>query len=444
MNLEHLDLYAHLISTLRPLAGLAKLRRLWLAGNRITNIRPLTNLPLAALDLGGNPINDFAPLAELTGLTRLDFWGNGLDNSDLDLLTGLTQLTQLDLRNNQISDIASLTQLVKLKKLQLEGNPITDTSALLNLTSQNPDLEIDIEIGEGPPSQPDTEIEGEVPDLVVESVRVNKTTVDPGDVFRLDAVIKNQGKATSGAAKVHFYRSPDETITTDDTKVQTSDMPSLAADRTKNRWARLTAPKTAGVHYYGVCIDNVENEGNTQNNCSTAIKITVETSVAEPSVVVDGAVVFPDANLAKKVREALNLPAGAAIPKAKLSTLPFLHASWSRDAAVENKIKDITGLEHATQLTNLSLWGHEIRDITPLRNLTALTRLTLFGSPVSDITPLQNLTALTDLTIGDKIVDITPLQNLTALTRLVLIGQIHDITPSTKSDRSNAPKSLAA
>ena len=285
LNLEHLDLYAHLISDLRPLAGLVKLRSLWLAGNKIANIRSLTNLPLEELDLGGNPINDFAPLAELTSLTRLAFWGNGLGNSDLSIITGLTQLTQLDLRGNKISDISSLRKLVNLKKLQLEGNPITDTSLLLNLTSQNPNLEIDIEIGEGPPSEPDTEVEAEVPDLFVESIRAGKTTVDPGDVFRVDAVIRNQGKAASGAAKVHFYRSVDDTITTSDTKVRTSDMPALAADRTKNRWARLTAPDTSGVYYYGVCIEGVENESDRENNCSTAVKITVGPVRAKPPVV---------------------------------------------------------------------------------------------------------------------------------------------------------------
>ena len=155
LNLEHLDLYMHLISDLRPLERLTKLRSLWLAGNKIANIRPLTNLPLEELDLGGNPITDFAPLAELTSLTRLDFWGNGLGNSNLSIITGLTQLTQLDLRNNQISDVTTLTKLVNLKKLQLKGNPISDTAPLLTLTSQNPDLDIDIEISEEPPVKPD-------------------------------------------------------------------------------------------------------------------------------------------------------------------------------------------------------------------------------------------------------------------------------------------------
>ena len=40
---------------------------------------------------------------------------------------------------------------------------------------------------------------------------------------------------------------------------------------------------------------------------------------------------FRDANLAGKVRSALNLPAGAAIPKAQLGTLTVLDASASEE-----------------------------------------------------------------------------------------------------------------
>ena len=552
LNLEHLDLYMHLISDIRPLERLAKLRSLWFAGNKISNIRPLTRLPLEELDLGGNPITDFAPLAELTSLTRLDFWGNGLGDNNLQFITGLTQLTQLDLRNNQISDISSLTKLVNLKKLQLKGNSISDTSPLLDLTSQNPNVEIDIEISDKPPSEPETEIEAEVPDLVVESIRVNKTAVDPGAVFRLDALIKNQGKTPSGDATVRFYRSADETISTEDTEVRKSDLPSVAVDTTRNKWARLTAPNTAGVYYYGVCIDGVADESDTENNCSTAVKITVGTVPVKPPVVetptttdpetgedplqadllakqvfqkhgkilrrrdvkevlpnvlttlkepdiqalltpatielvladpdllkktvptisdkfialmktdaeiktllsdaqvqtllqtptaidelakllgisvappstVGGTVVFRDANLAKKVRAALNLSAGAAIPKAKLATLTRLEASVYGG---EGYINDLTGLEHATQLKTLLLVNHRVSNITPLAGLTNLETLNLLASHnrIINIAPLKRLTKLTSLDIGadTEIADFTPLAGLTNLRWLSALGR---------------------
>ena len=559
LNLEHLDLYMHLISDIRPLEKLTKLRSVWLAGNKIANIRPFTNLPLEELDLGGNPITDFAPLAELTSLTRLDFWGNGLGDNNLHLITGLTQLTQLDLRNNQISNVTPLTKLVNLKKLQLKGNPISDTSPLLTLTDQNPDLEIDIEIGEEPPSEPDTEIEVEVPDLIVESIRANKTAVDPGDVFRLDAVIKNQGKAASGAATVRFYRSPDETITTEDTQVRRSDLPSLAVDRTKNKWARLTAPNTAGVYYYGVCIDGVADESDTENNCSTAVKMTVGTVPVKPPVVETPATTdpetgedplqadllakqvfqkhgkilrrpdvkevlpdvltalkvpdtqallnpatinlviadpdllktmvptisdkfitlmktdaeiktllsdpqvqtllqtptaidelakllgisiappptvnehwMPDANLRAAVRKALGLKPSETLTPQAMRGLTRLDVNLPEDAAVKDKIKDITGLEHATQLTWLSLYRNQVRDIRPVAGLIELRHLNLNNNDlVSDIRPVAKLTKLTTLCFNyNQVRDINPVKDLTNLWQLCLIGnQISDINP---------------
>ena len=517
-------------------------------------------------------------------------------------------MTQLDLRNNQISNITSLTKLVNLKKLQLKGNPISDTSLLLDLTSQNPNVEIDIEISDEPPSEPETEIEAEVPDLVVESVRVNKTAVDPGAVFRLDALIKNQGKTPSGDATVRFYRSADETISTEDTEVRKSDLPSVAVDTTRNKWARLTAPNTAGVYFYGVCIDGVADESDTENNCSTAVKMTVGTAPVKPPVVetpattdpetgedplqadllakevfqkhgkilrrrdvkevlpnvlttlkepdiqallnpdtinlviadpdllktmvptisdkfitlmktdaeiktllsdpqvqtllqtpaaidelsgllgisvapppaAGGAVVFRDANLAKKVREALNLPAGADIPKAKLATLAHLEAQYSGAVGTDKDIRNLTGLEHATGLKRLWINTNKSSDISPLAGLTQLEDLFLLDSPISDLRPLSGLTKLKRLNISvsrisdlrrhvdftqletlgvynsqdgntqikdpnlirdwrgikrlhlidNQISDITPLAQLTQLTWLYLdANQISDITP---------------
>ena len=80
---------------------------------------------------------------------------------------------------------------------------------------------------------------------------------------------------------------------------------------------------------------------------------------------------FPDENLAKKVCQALNLPAGAAIPKAQLATLTVLDASASEHTAAAEKISDLTGLEHAVQLTELNLSFNQITDINPIAGLTA-------------------------------------------------------------------------
>jgi len=72
----------------------------------------------------------------------------------------------------------------------------------------------------------------------------------------------------------------------------------------------------------------------------------------------------------------------------------------------------LTGLEYATNITNLNLlndlntpnvhWQADITDITPLAALTNLTRLQLIGQRVSDITPLANLKQLVDLNLANN------------------------------------------
>ena len=129
--------------------------------------------------------------------------------------------------------------------------------------------------------------------------------------------------------------------------------------------------------------------------------------------------------------------------------LDFTHA------AEEGKIKDITGLEWATEAQVLVLDGNGVSDLAPVANLTNLEQLDVSGNNLRNIPPLGNLTKLTTLLIslnpnlGDNIAgletltaldhlamssigvrDISPLQRLTNLTRLTVNGnQITDISP---------------
>ena len=139
---------------------------------------------------------------------------------------------------------------------------------------------------------------------------------------------------------------------------------------------------------------------------------------------------FRDANLAGKVRSALNLPAGAAIPIAQLETLTVLDASASEETAAAEKISDLTGLEHAVQLTELNLSFNQITDINPIAGLTQLTRLGLWFNQISDISPIAGLTNLTALGLESNVIsDISPLVELTQLTWLdISSNEVQDIS----------------
>ena len=186
---------------------------------------------------------------------------------------------------------------------------------------------------------------------------------------------------------------------------------------------------------------------------------------------------FANVNLAKAVRKELGLPTGDGIdllkiPKAELEKLIKLtiartsitnftgleHATQLKELTLQenywidditflaqltqledlnlsiNRIGDITPLAQLTKLTKLELWDNQISDITPLAQLTKLTYLSLSDNRISDITPLAQLTKLTYLSLSDnRISDITPLAQLTKLETLYLSeNQISDITPIAK------------
>ncbi len=85
----------------------------------------------------------------------------------------------------------------------------------------------------------------------------------------------------------------------------------------------------------------------------------------------------------------------------------------------ENSISDISALAGSTQLIFLNLWGNSVSDISALRDLTQLTSLILGDNSISDISALTGLTQLTELSLTiNSVSDISALTGLTQLTFL--------------------------
>jgi Leucine-rich repeat (LRR) protein len=138
---------------------------------------------------------------------------------------------------------------------------------------------------------------------------------------------------------------------------------------------------------------------------------------------------FPDPNLEAEIRAAINKPGGT-IYSADLEELTILDVESSG-------IKNIAGLEHCTNLQDLSLGCNPITDISPLSGLTNLQNLNLNDatpfrhSQITDISPLSGLTNLQSLGLAClPITDISPLSGLTNLLFLNLNQDpIADISP---------------
>ena len=138
---------------------------------------------------------------------------------------------------------------------------------------------------------------------------------------------------------------------------------------------------------------------------------------------------MPDPALRSAVREELGLPAAAPLTKDQMQRIVSLYLK-------DKGISDITGLEFATNITELDISQNPITDLRPLSNLIQLTGLHFWHFPGSSTNlDLRPLAALINLEVinfeGNGISDITPLVGLKKLRELYLtnnrIEEVHSL-----------------
>ena len=116
------------------------------------------------------------------------------------------------------------------------------------------------------------------PDLIVDSPSVSDNTLTTGQSFTLSATVRNQGTGSSASTTLRYYQSSNSTISTSDTEVGTDSVSGLSASATSDESISLTASSSAGMYYYGACVESVSGESNTDNNCSDGVSVTVSSS----------------------------------------------------------------------------------------------------------------------------------------------------------------------
>ena len=142
------------------------------------------------------------------------------------------------------------------------------------------------------------------------------------------------------------------------------------------------------------------------------------------SAVVETAVDIPDPNLRAAIETDLGKAKGDPITSSEMAALTHLEAS-------ETGIRNLTGLEGATNLIDLGVWKNSVKDLSPLAGLTNLTGLYLGINSASDLSPLAELTSLESLFLDSNgISDLSPLAGLTKLTRLAVNNNsVSDLSP---------------
>ena len=146
--------------------------------------------------------------------------------------------------------------------------------------------------------------------------------------------------------------------------------------------------------------------------------------VTQPDVIPGTHVYIPDPNLRAAIAEALGKSINAPITVEEMGGLKELDMRRS-------DIRDLTGIQFATNLSRLFLWDNQISDLSPLAGLTELRELWTDGNPLSDISPVRGLANLTHLEISsNQVSDISPVRGLTNLIHLEFNATlVSDLSP---------------
>ena len=133
---------------------------------------------------------------------------------------------------------------------------------------------------------------------------------------------------------------------------------------------------------------------------------------------------IPDPDLREAVEEALGKTAGAEINTSDATTITSLIVAGPG-------VTDLTGIQHFTNLKQLSLENTQVSDLAPLAGLSNLTALNLNGTDISDFFSLAPLTNLNRLYFGNtQITDLTLLAAFTNLSQVSLAQtDVSDLTP---------------
>lgn len=140
--------------------------------------------------------------------------------------------------------------------------------------------------------------------------------------------------------------------------------------------------------------------------------------IAWPALAQGGeGIVFSDAVLEQKVREAIGKPQGP-ITSEDAAALTSLNAEAPQGAPEDAKIKSLDGLGAFVNLELLNLSFNDIHDISELTKLPRLRGLWLDSNAIDDLSPLGALTGLENLSFEGGFRELPFLKNLTELTQL--------------------------
>jgi Leucine-rich repeat (LRR) protein len=401
-QLTTLDVSYRNIQDLNGLQFAINLEELTLEGNKISDLTPLQNLTsLKSLWLGANQVTDIGPLSGLSNLTELYAWDNQL--TSMEALSGLTDLVTLNVNKNKIMNLSPLANLTTLVDLELSQNQIVEMEALNSLSQlQNVNVK-------GNPLSAEAL-------SFLQQLETNGVTVDYAeyDTTPIEFADPNLEKAIS-----EFLEVPTPIKKGDLKDIQTLDLSNKSITSLQGL-EHATDLTTLYLHTNSITnIDTLLQLG--QLNWvdigrnpivpeSLPIIQTLETNAVYVTYDLNydpTPVEFADSHLEDLLSNMFDLT--KPVTRGDLEKLDYLFFT-------NENLTSLKGLEYATNLIGLSVWGNRLTSIEELKNLEFLQHLDITRNPldVSEgseaFTFIQGLEAKEATVLYDIDVDSTPIE----------------------------------
>ena len=445
-----------MISDLSPLAGLTNLKELHTYSSNRPGLLPLKSLTgLVALSVFGSGVSDISPLAELINIEQLSLEGNR-NISDISALASLKKLVYLNLHTNQIEDVSPLAGLHNLERLQLERNNISDFSPLDGLREHteifwfsNPGFAQGGPKIEGPwlwmlVSGSDLSnffdgvdllsqaSNGAVTELEIATTGATIGSAVGENVWTPNKIAPNEYQNIAEmlrTTRIWEKRTRDNviygSIIIHSPREQKTTMFTGATGEYKvwfngeflheyghsgvwgtdyQEFVPVTLKQGINVLLFGIYSRNDKNDWNVKSGYFGFAPDT-EYTVLPPRIIADP-------NLRAVIAEALGKDVDDALVSITADEMAALTVINAEDAG----IKDLSGIEFATNLVHLNVRFNSITDISSIKGLNQLKELRLRGNKISDFSVLTELESLKELWIsGEKITDFSSLAELTNL-----------------------------
>ncbi|MGG3281046.1 stalk domain-containing protein [Paenibacillus solani] len=141
---------------------------------------------------------------------------------------------------------------------------------------------------------------------------------------------------------------------------------------------------------------------------------------------------FQDEQLEQAIREVLNKDKDADITQKEMESLTVVDLS-------NRGIKNLQGLQYASNLTNLDLSNNKIVDLKPLKSLTNIRNLDIGSNRISNLSPLEGMTLMRILYAeNNQIKKLDPLKKMSNLSSLNLNSNlVYNLEPLKSLDELN-------